>query len=81
MNQNDCSGKTLKPRPVFVDHYTLAPLTLKIKAVQIQILLLQLPYSSIFQLPAIDMPTHFGKHRYTITILVGIILALITVVI
>ena len=21
MNQNDCSGKTLKPWPVFVDHY------------------------------------------------------------
>jgi len=23
MNQNDCSGKTLKPWPVYVDHYTL----------------------------------------------------------
>ena len=23
MNQNDCSGKTLKLWPVFVDHYTL----------------------------------------------------------
>jgi len=22
MNQSDCSGKTLKPWPVFVDHYT-----------------------------------------------------------
>lgn len=21
MNQNDCSGKTLKPWPIFVDHY------------------------------------------------------------
>jgi hypothetical protein len=24
MNQNDCSGKTLKLWPVFVDHYTAA---------------------------------------------------------
>ncbi|AXY33855.1 restriction endonuclease subunit S [Yersinia pseudotuberculosis] len=25
MNQNDCSGKTLKPWPVFVDHYIASP--------------------------------------------------------
>jgi len=26
MNQSDCSGKTLKPWPVLLDHYTLPPL-------------------------------------------------------
>ncbi|PPS46724.1 hypothetical protein BWR12_25960 [Citrobacter braakii] len=27
MNQKDCFGKTLKPWPVFVDHYTISVLS------------------------------------------------------
>ncbi|AJI85804.1 hypothetical protein CH54_2103 [Yersinia rochesterensis] len=36
MNQNDCSGKTLKPWPVFVDHYTFTDWITKLRKKQRQ---------------------------------------------